>query len=352
MAVLRVGAVGLGGISNGVHIPGIMKCPDLELVAICDIDPVRLKERAEQYGIAQDHCFIDYHDLIACPDVDVVDIATPPHVHIEIAMAAAKAGKSYGVEKPLGTSTEAARELAKVTHEMGVKSMIYFSYRYKAAARTLRDIIVSGKLGKVRHIMMQYNQSGWLNMEAPLVWRMQKKYAGYGALGDLGCHALDLVSFVTGQQYVEVTTHCGIRKLERPLKDGTGTGFVDVDEVTNVLATMSDGADAIFHITKDSYGRANYQRLEITGEKATLVYHLDRILNVDELEITDETTEPFAFKFADIPDEMRVDQMQEWANMLNGCGDGLSADIDAGVINQRLMDGIVEAAEKRCWVTL
>jgi predicted dehydrogenase len=118
------------------------------------------------------------------------------------------------------------------------------------------------------------------------------------------------------------------------------------------MAIMSDGTDALFHITKDSYNRANYQRLEVAGEKGMLIYHLDRIPNVDELEINDETTGNLEFKFAEIPQEMRVDQMQEWANVLNGCDDGLSATIDAGVVNQRLMDGIVEAAQKRCWVTL
>ena len=81
MAVYRIGSVGLGGISGGVHIPGIMRSPNLQLVAVCDINEKRLHERGEHYGIPEDHRFTDYRDLIACPDVDAVDISTPNNVH-------------------------------------------------------------------------------------------------------------------------------------------------------------------------------------------------------------------------------------------------------------------------------
>ena len=65
--VIRVGSVGIGGISRGVHLPGIEKSPDLQLVAVCDINPEALKYAQEKYGIDEAHCFADYHDLINCP---------------------------------------------------------------------------------------------------------------------------------------------------------------------------------------------------------------------------------------------------------------------------------------------
>ena len=72
--VFRVGSVGIGGISRGVHLPGIQKSPDLELVAVCDLKPERMEYARNTYGIREDHCFADYHDLIACPDVDVINV--------------------------------------------------------------------------------------------------------------------------------------------------------------------------------------------------------------------------------------------------------------------------------------
>ena len=93
--VFRVGSVGIGGISRGVHLPGIAKSPDLELVAVCDLKPERMAYAREAYGIAEDHCFADYHDLVNCPDVDVVDISTSNNAHFEVAKAAIEAGTSH-----------------------------------------------------------------------------------------------------------------------------------------------------------------------------------------------------------------------------------------------------------------
>ena len=89
MSVIRVGSVGIGGISRGVHLPGIEASPDLQLVAVCDLRPEAIEYAKNKYGIDDAHCFTDYHDLINCPDVDAVDISTPNNVHFEIAMTAA-----------------------------------------------------------------------------------------------------------------------------------------------------------------------------------------------------------------------------------------------------------------------
>lgn len=67
MSCIRVGSVGIGGISRHVHLPGIERSPDLKLVAVCDIDPEALRYAQEKYGIDEAHCFTDYHDLINCP---------------------------------------------------------------------------------------------------------------------------------------------------------------------------------------------------------------------------------------------------------------------------------------------
>lgn len=132
MSCIRVGSVGIGGISRHVHLPGIERSPDLKLVAVCDIDPEALRYAQEKYGIDEAHCFTDYHDLINCPDVDAVDISTPNDVHYEVALAAAEAGKPYAVEKPIVMTGEQADHLAQVTKERGVKSMVCFSYRFGA----------------------------------------------------------------------------------------------------------------------------------------------------------------------------------------------------------------------------
>lgn len=247
MSCIRVGSVGIGGISRHVHLPGIERSPDLKLVAVCDIDPEALRYAQEKYGIDEAHCFTDYHDLINCPDVDAVDISTPNDVHYEVALAAAEAGKPYAVEKPIVMTGEQADHLAQVTKERGVKSMVCFSYRFKASARYAKDLIERGLIGDIYHVDMQYYQAWGLPMcNTPLVWRFEQKHTGSGALGDLGSHALDLVRFVTGKEYKRLISHTGTFVHEREKLDSSGMGKVDVDDFSNYFAEM-DGGDVPHH---------------------------------------------------------------------------------------------------------
>lgn len=354
MAVIRVGSVGIGGISRGVHLPGIAKSPDLQLVAVCDIDPEALRYARETYGIDEAHCFTDYHDLINCPDVEAVDICTSNDAHFEIAMAAVEAGKPYDLEKPITMTAEQADTLAKATEEKGLKNMVCFSYRFKAAARYAKDLIAQGKIGHVYHVDMQYFQAWGLPRDnCPLAWRFVKSRTGSGALGDLGCHALDLVRFVTGKEYTRVVGHTGTYVTERPLEKGEGMGKVDVDDFCNYMVDMEDGISASFQITRFGFGRGNYQRMEIYGSEGAIVYSLDaQGSGVDEIEVCsgDINADAHVFSKLPIPERYYVDQMQSFADILNGVGDGLAATIQDGQANQHVVDAIIKSAEEGTWL--
>lgn len=185
--VFRVGSVGIGGISRGVHLPGIHKSPDLELVAVCDLKPERMEYARNTYGIREDHCFADYHDLIACPDVDVIDISTSNNAHFEVAKAAIEAGKPFCLEKPVTLTAEEADILAKAAQEKGIPNMVCFSYRFKAAARYAKELVEKGMLGDIYHVYMQYLQGGGgPSYDLPRSWRYQKKLTGTGRTGRFG----------------------------------------------------------------------------------------------------------------------------------------------------------------------
>ena len=354
--VIRIGSVGLGGIWTGVHEPGIRRSPDLELVAICDIDEEKLKAAGEKYGIDEAHRFVDYHDLINCPDVDAVDICTSNDAHFEIGMAAVEAGKPYDIEKPITMTAEEADILANATKEKGIKNMVCFSYRFKAAARYAKDLIAQGKIGKVYHVDMQYFQAwGLPRVDCPLAWRFIKNRTGSGALGDLGCHALDLVRFVLGKEYTNIVGHTGTYVKERKLEKGEGVGQVDVDDFCNYMADMEDGISASFQITRFGFGRGNYQRMEIYGSEGAIVYSLDATpAGIDEIEVCsgDINADAHVFNHLPIPQQYFSDQMQSFADIVNGTGDGLAATIQDGQANQHLLDAIVESAEKGSWLSL
>ena len=354
--VIRIGSVGLGGIWTGVHEPGIRRSPDLELVAICDIDEEKLKAAGEKYGIDEAHRFVDYHDLINCPDVDAVDICTSNDAHFEIGMAAVEAGKPYDIEKPITMTAEEADILANATKEKGIKNMVCFSYRFKAATRYAKDLIAQGKIGKVYHVDMQYFQAwGLPRVDCPLAWRFIKNRTGSGALGDLGCHALDLVRFVLGKEYTNIVGHTGTYVKERKLEKGEGVGQVDVDDFCNYMADMEDGISASFQITRFGFGRGNYQRMEIYGSEGAIVYSLDATPGLeDEIEVCsgDINADAHVFSKLPIPQQYYSDQMQSFADILNGVGDGMPATIFDGQANQHVVDTILESAEAGKWMEI
>lgn len=204
----------------------------------------------------------------------------------------------------------------------------------QAAARYAKDLIAQGKIGRVYHVNMQYFQAwGLPRANCPLVWRYVKSRTGTGALGDLGSHALDLVRFVTNKEYTRVVGHTGTYVHERPLLDGKGVGKVDVDDFSNYMADMEDEISVSFQITRFAYGRGNYQRMEIYGSEGAIVYSLDATpAGIDEIEVCsgDINADAHVFNHLPIPQQYFCDQMQSFADIVNGTGDGLAANIQDG----------------------
>lgn len=356
----RVGTIGLGGIARAVHLPGVGRSPDLTLAAICDIDAEKRAYFKELCHIDDAHCFADYNELIRCPDVDVVDICTPNDMHFEMARAAIMAGKPYSLEKPVTLNAAEANELARLTRERHLPNMVCFSYRFKAASRFARELVRGGSIGEVYHVNMQYFMGGALPYrDMPLRWRNIRARAGSGALGDLGSHALDLVRFITGQEYSGVVGHLGTYVKERRLPDGDGKGVVDTDDFANFSAQMNGGVSASFQITKMAYARSNYQRMEIYGGKGAVIYYLNRrqddlAADADEIEVCvgspyDDTR---SYTMLPIPARFKTDQMQNFADIVNGCGDELAATIFDGQINMRVIEAVLESTQTRAWVDL
>lgn len=353
--LIRIGVVGTGGIAQYTHIPGIVSCPDFQLTAVCDIDRDVLQRVGEQYGIAPACRFKNYEDLVASDMVDAVDVCTPNDVHYEVAMAAVGAKKPYACEKPVTMTADQAESLAESTREAGLKNMLCFSYRFKAAARFARDILQQGQLGELYHVSAVYYQAwGIPDAKTPLKWRFIKAHTGSGALGDLGSHALDLVRFITGKEYLNVISHAGTFVKERPMPDGSGMGKVDVDDYFNYMCEMEGGLAASFQISRFAYGRGNYQRIEIYGSKGALVYTLDEIPNADTLDVCigQPMGDNHVFTRLHIPEKYRVAQMQSFADILLEKSDGLSAQIEDGRRNQQVIAALLQSQQEKRWVTL
>jgi len=263
-------------------IPYLMYPPPAipKLIAIAGRDEAAAKEAALRYGY--EGYYTDWRQMLKDDRIQLFDNGGPNDTHAEPCIEAAKAGKHILCEKPLArTAKEAAAMLEAVT-KAGVKHAVAFNYRFVPAIRQAKMLIESGALGQIYHYRAVYLQE-WImpHYNAPLWWRMDKKVAGSGALGDLGAHVIDLGRFLVGE-FRSVSALARTFIKERPLPDGKGTGKVDVDDAFVASVEFENGAIGTVEATRFAAGRKNYNCFEVNGEKGSLRFNLERM---NEMEV-------------------------------------------------------------------
>ena len=344
----RVGVIGCGGIATA-HVWGIINSPDLEIGALCDIVPEKLEEKKRQCGASDDMLFDDYIKMIESGKVDAVDICTPNNLHFEMAMEAVKHGLPYSVEKPVCLCKEDAATLLEETKKKNILNMVCFSYRFISAARYARDLVQSGDLGGIYQISGEYFQDcapAKNGHGAPLIWRFDKKIAGSGALGDLGSHMIDLIRFIMGRDFTRISADYDtlVRTRPHPSYDGRICDVL-VDDYIDMIGQVEGNVGVNMSISRFAYGRGNYQRIEVYGEKGALRYTLD---NVGKLEVNignDPMRQAHIWCDVPVPQKYDSNQAQSFADILNGCGDGLAATIEDGWKSHIVMDAALLSAK-------
>jgi predicted dehydrogenase len=250
-----------------------------------------LEATARVYGWEESDC--EWERVIARKDVQIVDICTPGFLHRDIAVAAAGMGKHILCEKPLANTLDEARSMLAAAEKAGVKHYVNFNYRRVPAVAFAKKLIAEGRLGEPYHYRGSYLQDWIMDPQFPLVWRLDKKLSGSGALGDIGAHAADLAYYLNGDMDAVVSQMTTFIK-ERPLpsegegawgaKGAAGKGAVTVDDDTNFLARFKNGSVGVFESSRFAGGRRNYNTFQIYGSAGSLAFDLHRS---NELEFYD-----------------------------------------------------------------
>ena len=260
---------------------------DPVMSVLCGRDASRVEAAATKLGWAATET--DWQRLVARDDIDLIDICTPGDTHAEIAIAALAAGKHVLCEKPLANSVAEAEQMviaAEAAASRGVRAMVGFTYRRLPAVTLARQLVAEGRIGDVRHVRAQYLQDWIADPDAPLSWRLDKKRAGSGSLGDIGAHIIDLAQYITGDRIHEVSGHLETFVKERPLPTTTGAlggvggeerGPVTVDDAAIFLARFDGGALGVFEATRFATGRKNAVRVEINGSRGSLAFDLEDV---------------------------------------------------------------------------
>jgi predicted dehydrogenase len=196
-ALVRVGIIGTGAISQVVHVPIFAERQDVELVAVADADLHKAEALSRRFKIPH---VCDADALIARDDLDAVVVCTPNHLHEEMAIAALEAGKHVFVERPLAITSTGAARVVKAAEKAGKVLVAGMPHRFRPGVIALRDFVAGGELGEVYAV-----RGSWMTRLMPgsrHSWRYDRG-AGGGALIDLGVPALDLCMWLVGYPAVK-----------------------------------------------------------------------------------------------------------------------------------------------------
>ena len=250
-------------------------------------DQARSLEAGRRFGVAEDHCFSDWRDLIArADDIDLIAIATPNHLHFPIARAAIEAGVHVMSDKPATTSLADARALAEVVAAAQALYALSYTYTGYGAIRAARALCAAGRIGAIRKVAVEYIQ-GWLSspIEAQgnkqAGWRTDPTQAGLGGcIADIGVHAFNLAEFVTGKRVEAICPELLSVVEGRAL-----------DDDCTVLLRFDGGARGLIHASQIATGARNGLRLRVWGDKGGLAWDHERPdrLDLDWPDATSQT---------------------------------------------------------------
>src|SRR5437867_3575145 len=170
------------------------------LKAVCARNLERVKSFAENWGY--ESVETDWRQLVERKDIDLIDIASPNDTHAEIAIAAAKAGKLVLCEKPLGRDASEAQSMTEAVEAAKVPNMVWYNYRRVPAVTLLKNLLDTGRFGKIFHYRTKFLQDWTISKDLPQggegLWRLDAAVAGSGVTGDLLAHTVDTAMWLNG----------------------------------------------------------------------------------------------------------------------------------------------------------
>ena len=213
MKKLRIGIIGTGSIANNVHIPGYLRLADrdVEIAALCDIDPDALKTTFETHPTLKDRpTYVKFNEMLRKEKLDAVSVCTPNNAHMPATVAALKAGVHVLCEKPIAKTAKEAEAMVKAAKQSKRKLQIGQHQRFQIASQAVKRGIDAGMLGDIyyarAHALRRRGVPAWGNF-------ISKEIQGGGPMVDIGVHILDLCLYLMGFPKPVSATGCSCTKF-------------------------------------------------------------------------------------------------------------------------------------------
>lgn len=186
---LRVGIIGCGGIGTKKHMPALAMIEEVEMVAFCDLIVERAVEAKHEFGNEEAGVYMDYKEMLANEDLDLVHVCTPNNTHAELSIASMEADCHVMCEKPMAKTAAEAREMVEVSKRTNKKLTIGYQNRFRTDSDYLRKVCQAGDLGEI-----YFAKAHAIRRRAVPTWGvfLDGEAQGGGPLIDIGTHALDL----------------------------------------------------------------------------------------------------------------------------------------------------------------
>ncbi len=275
MKPVTIGLIGYGAIGR-VHALGYRAIPfhygipaeSVQIGGVATSNASSAAKAAQEIGCS--YWTADYRELLARPEIQAVDINVPNHLHEEIVLAAAAAGKHIYCEKPLAVSVAQGKRMVQAADDAGVITQMTFNFRFFPALERARQLIGEGFLGKLYSFRGRYYRSSYIDPAKPLSWKLRSETSGAGALYDLGAHIVDMLYSLLGEfGAVQASLETVIR--ERPVAVGaTEMAPVDVDDIALLHVRLRDGTLGVVEASRLGTGFTNELTFEIFGEKGSI----------------------------------------------------------------------------------
>ena len=292
MSKFRVGVIGAGSIAQS-HLTAYSKNPDVELVAVADMNLERAQSAADEFGARR--AYADPQDLLADPEIDGVSICTWNNSHASWAIAAIEAGKHVLVEKPIARTLAEAEQLQQVVEASDRVVQVGFVRRHSPNCQVLKSFIDAEELGEIYYA----KASCMRRVGNPGGWFADKEISGGGPLLDIGIHVLDLcwylmgspkVVSVSGNTYDRLGSRGNVTTMPRYKAADYDPSKNTVEDLANAVIRFENGASLLLdcsyslHATQDSiavsvHGDKGGAELEPALHIATEMH--DTVVNIE-----------------------------------------------------------------------
>ncbi len=269
---LRVALIGYG-VMGRAHAYGYRAAPlirpgDTRFVPVVLAGRHQAEVAAAATALGVGEWTTSWEEAVARPDVDVVDICTPPGTHAAIAVAAAACGKSVICEKPLATNYGDAAAARDAVVAAGVHHAVGFNYRRLPALSLLAEMVKSGELGEIRLWRGTWLSDEFADPDTPFDWRFDAAMGGT-TIADLGSHLVDLATWMLGP-IEEVSATSSTFTTQRRVEGGWRR--VEIDDASSALIRFASGVQGTLEVARVAQRRPCDFVVEVNGTRATAVF--------------------------------------------------------------------------------